>query len=286
MVSVNLFTDSVFIANRATQYNIIVDGFIQSGVKLVLPIAFLGVGSYGIFMAYGSAAAVGVVASIGFMYHALRIRLRRPRFSVLRGALHFSAASYVSSILNLAPVMVLPIVVLNRLGAADAAYYFIAFQIANLLNAVSYAIGEALFAEGSQPDAHFQDILRRSARMLVFIQTPAAVVVAAVSPIILTFFGPDYRRNGTAVLVVLALGSLAVAANTWSSFLLKVTRQMTPLIWSNVVYVVVVVGIAATTAHAGLAYVGVAWDLGNLASAAVALCALSLHLRTRVEAVP
>ena len=180
--------------------------------------------------------------------------------------------------------MVLPILVLNRLGAAQAAYYFIAFQIANLLNAISYAIGESLFAEGSQPDADLHAILGRSARMLLLIQTPAAIIVALASPLILTTFGSDYRHNGTTVLIVLALGSLAVAANTWSSFLLKVTRQMQPLIWSNVVYVVVVIGIAITWGHLGLAYVGVAWDVGNLVSAAVALGALMIHLRSRVEA--
>jgi O-antigen/teichoic acid export membrane protein len=283
MVSVNLFTDSVFIAKRATQYNIIVDGFIQGGVKLVLPVLFLGIGSYGIFVAYGSAAAIAVIASLGFMYHALHFRARRPRVSALRSALRFSAASYVSSILNLAPIMVLPILVLNQLGAAQAAYYFIAFQIANLLNAVSYAIGESLFAEGSQPDADFHGILRRSARMLLLIQAPAAIAVALASPFILSAFGPGYRHNGATVLTVLALGSLAVAANTWSSFLLKVTRQMPPLIWSNVVYVIVVVGIAATWAHSGLAAVGLAWDIGNLASAAVALVALAHHLRAGAE---
>ncbi|MGJ0151750.1 hypothetical protein ACR3S4_00015 [Streptomyces sp. CH8.1] len=38
---------------------------------------------------------------------------------------------------------------LQKLGAAEAGYYFVAFQIAALLNSVSTAVGEAVFAEVS-----------------------------------------------------------------------------------------------------------------------------------------
>jgi len=48
-----------------------------------------------------------------------------------------------------APNMILPIMVLNVLGAEQAAYYYIAYAIAALLFMIPNAISMSLFVEGS-----------------------------------------------------------------------------------------------------------------------------------------
>ena len=42
--------------------------------------------------------------------------------------------------LNLSPVMLVPIIVVNRLGTADAGYFYIAFMIANVVFAAAYSV--------------------------------------------------------------------------------------------------------------------------------------------------
>ena len=52
-----------------------------------------------------------------------------------------------------APNLILPIMVLNVLGAEQAAYYYIAYAIAALLFIIPNAISMSLFVEGSHGEA-------------------------------------------------------------------------------------------------------------------------------------
>ncbi|GAA1943527.1 lipopolysaccharide biosynthesis protein [Kitasatospora viridis] len=282
--AVNLLTDAVFIGARLAQYNTLVDGVIQGLTKLGLPFLLTGLGAFGLVAATGGGYAVAVLASLWFLRRriGLRPRVLGGGATGLREQLGFSAGSYLSSLLNLVPLLVLPLIVLQRLGTAAAAYYFVAFQIANLANAVSFAVCESMFAEVSADESRLVPVLRRSARLLAVLQLPAAVVLAAGSGLLLRLFGGAYPARAQGLLVVLAVGTVAVALNTLTSFALKLVRRMAPLVWSNVVYAVVTTGLAAAWADRGLVWFGYAWGLGNLASGLVAALAL---LRTRLPAV-
>ncbi|MFI9270098.1 lipopolysaccharide biosynthesis protein [Kitasatospora sp. NPDC052896] len=286
--AVNLLTDAVFVSERLAQYNTLVDGVLQGATKLALPFALTGLGAFGIVAATGGGYAVAVLASLWFLRRRLGLRPRLVASGTrLREQLGFSVASYLSSLLNLAPLLVLPLIVLQRLGTEAAAYYFVAFQIANLANAASFAVSESMFAEVSADESRFAEVLRRSARLIALVQLPAAVVLAAGSGLLLRLFGGAYPARAQGLLVVLALGTVAVAVNTWSSFAIKLARRMAPLIWSNVVYAVVTIGLAATWAGHGLVWFGWAWDLGNLASGLVALAALArVRIRRPRHAAP
>lgn len=284
--TVNLLTDSVFISARMPQYNVLVDGVLQGAAKLALPVALVGFGAAGIVEATGGGYLVAVLASLLLMRRRLGFRFDfRTRGTRLREQLTFSVASYVSSLLNLAPQMVIPLIVLQRLGTHAAAYYFVAFQIASLLNSVSFSVAEATFAEVSSDESRFRELLGRSGRIIAAVQTPAVIVVALGSGLLLRMFGGAYAASARSLLTALACGALAVALNTWSSFALKLTRQMTQLILSNVVYLVVTVGLAALWAGHGLVWVGYAWGLGNLASGLYAAVAL-LFSRPAPQAAP
>jgi branched-subunit amino acid transport protein len=94
---------------------------------------------------------------------------------------------------------------------------------------------------------------------------------------VLTLFGSTYAADARACLIVLAVSAIAVAFNTWSSFLLKVTRQLPAMNLSNLVYAAVTVVLAALGAPHGLVWIGVAWGVGNLVSGLVAIAALALR---------
>ncbi|MER7844415.1 polysaccharide pyruvyl transferase family protein [Kitasatospora sp. NPDC096077] len=273
--AVNLLTDAVFVGERLAQYNTLVDGVLQGLAKLGLPFLLTGLGSFGLVASIGGGYAVAVLASLWFLRR--RIGLRPTVLgggTLLREHLGFSAGSYLSSLLNLVPLLVLPLLVLQRLGTEAAAYYFVAFQIANLANAVPFAVCESMFAEISADESRLVPVLRRSARLIVLLQLPAAVVLAAGSGLLLRLFGGSYPARAQGLLVVLAVGTGAVALNTVGSFALKLVRRMAPLVWSNVVYAVVTVGLAAAWAGHGLIWFGYAWGLGNLASGLIAVLAL------------
>jgi O-antigen/teichoic acid export membrane protein len=269
---VNLLTDSVFVAARIPQYNLLVDGIIQSLTKLAMPIFLVALGAAGIVTATGVGYAVAVLASVAAMRWRLGFRFDlRTRGTRLREQARFSLASYLSSLLNLVPLLVLPSIALQDLGARGAADYFMAFQIANMLNTAGHSIASAMFSEVSHDPARAGESLRRAAKLMALIVVPAAGVVVAGGGLLLAAFGKDYEQDAHTVLAILAAGSVAVAFNTWSSYAVQLAGRLRPLIASNVVFAAVTIGLAAYWGPRGLDWLGWAWGLGNLLSGLVAV---------------
>ncbi|MCA1690966.1 MAG: oligosaccharide flippase family protein [Actinobacteria bacterium] len=265
--AVNLLTDSVFIAYRAARFNFVVDGVIQGGAKLALVAAVVGLGSYGLFLASGLAALAAVVASITLLVLRFDYRPRlRIRMGVVRSAFRASAANYVANLFNLLPIMALPLIVLNRRGPADAGLFFVAFQIANLLYAITYAVSQSLLAEGSHPGGSIGVLARRSAKIQAGVIVPAALALALVAVPLLGIFGPVYRLHAVGTLVLLAAAAPAVALNTWTTALLRLTGSLGALVWSNVIFAATICLGATAWASRGLSDVALAWLLGNLMS--------------------
>jgi O-antigen/teichoic acid export membrane protein len=283
MTTLILVTDAVFIACRQAKYNLAIDGLLQGVSKLVLPVALVGAGAYGIFAATGFASGVDVLASLLFIFLILGYRPRfRMRLTTLKQAIRFSAANYLANLLNLMPTLVLPIAVLDELGTRPAAYYYVVFAIANLLNAIAYSTCQSLFAEGSHGDTDLRILVLRSARMLTIATIPAGALVAALATTILSLFGRQYEQHATATLVVLALGLVPVAFCAWSITLLRVTRQVAALIAANAVYAATTCGLAIWWARSGLVFVALAWVIGNVVTAVIA-CATLRKRRERLS---
>lgn len=272
---VNLLTKSVFVGARVPQYNVLVDGLLQGLAKVALPAALVGFGTVGIVGSTGGGYVAAALAAQFLLHRRLGFRFDfRTRGTRLREQLRFAAASYTSSLLNLLPQMVAPLIVLHHLGAEAAGYYYVAFQIATLLYAVSYSVGEAVFAEVSYEPSKFGVLLRRSATIIAVVQIPAGTAVALGSGLVLKLFGPGYAEHAQPLLSALAVAAGAVALNTWAGFALKLTGRLRTLVACNVVYAMVSVGLALYWGPRGLVWFGWAWAGGNLAAGLVAMAAL------------
>lgn len=282
--AVNLVTDSVFIAFRKTQYNLLVDGIIQGAVKLALPALMVGLGAFGIFMSSGLAVAVAAVASIVLMMRTVGYR---PRLSVSLAALRrtwdYSAANYAASLLNLCPVLIIPLIVLNVRGPRQAGFYFIAFQVASLLYSSGYAVSASFFAESSYEGSHLPSLLRRSAKVLALVCLPPSVLVAVAGHWLLLLFGHAYSANATWALAVLALSAPSVVLSSAAMTVLKITRQLGAVVAANAVYAVIIVGLTLLGARHGLQWVAFAWLLGNTTAGVLAAGFAAAHLRAGHE---
>jgi O-antigen/teichoic acid export membrane protein len=279
--AINTITDSIFVAYRAAKYNLLIDGGIMGGTKMLLPLVFISLGAYGIFSAAGVASALGMIASILFLVWKFDYK---PRLSIhwqtFKDIFHYSLANYIANLLNIAPTLVLPLIVIDYLGTASAGYYYLAFMMANLLYAVAYSIAQSLFAEGSYGDAVLEKLIRRSLIILVAITIPAGIILALAGPFVLEVFGKAYSSGGAQTLVILALASIAVAAYTLGNVILRIAHQTYSIVAVNVVYFVTISGLALLWVHRGLIWIAVAWLVGNCA-AAVTSFLIIFYLRHR-----
>jgi len=109
--------------------------------------------------------------------------------------------------------MILPIMVLNVLGAEQAAYYYIAFAIASLLFMIPNAISMSLFVEGSHGEALKRTVVK-SLFAILSLLIPAAAALYVCGGWVLGVVGAEYAAGGLGVLRVMVAASLFVGVNS------------------------------------------------------------------------
>ncbi len=274
--AMNQLTDAIFVAYRSARFNLYIDGGLQGVAKVVLAVVLQGVGAYGVFAAAGSAAALAVIASVVVL---VRLFKYQPRWRVDRDVLtevsRYTGGMYAASLLNLFPVMLVPIIVVDRLGTADAGYFYIAFMIANVVFTAAYSVTSSLFAETSYGERPKADLLRHAGRVLLVLLLPAAVLLIAAGRLILEFFGHKYGSHAGTALSLLGLSAPVVGAVDVCAVLLRTRTKMHGLVVMMACYAAAVIGFTLSWAGHGL--VGVAW--GWFAGNAVGLAAGLLLVR-------
>ena len=278
--AVNLLTHSVFIASRKASYCALTDGGVSGITKIVSGLILAGTGAYGLFCACAAGFATAAVVSLALIAMALHWRpaLRRA-FRALKPLLRFSSTNYAGNICMLLPTLVIPLIVLDRLGASAAAYYFVAFQIATLLYSAVYAVEQAFLAEGSHSDTDWQETRKRSRRFAMALFVPACVILVVAAHWVMLTFGARYGRYGTPSLMVLALAVIPIAANNWSWTVLRLTGRLRLLVVSAGVYALAICGLAWFLAPYGLTALVASWPVGCSLSAIVATVAVATKPR-------
>jgi O-antigen/teichoic acid export membrane protein len=284
--AVNIVTDAVFIASRRSGMNALVDGGIGGVVKLVMLPLLAGTGAFGLFCASAGGFAAAGAASILLIWTQLHYR---PRFkgalAVMLPLLRFSMANYMGNVFNLAPTLVVTLIVLDRLGPASAAYYYMAFQFANLLFSGAYAVEQNFLAEGAHGEEGLKSLMWRAGRLLAMLAVPSAIVGALLAHWILLVFGRSYAVHGTDALVLLALAAIPIAAQQWLVTVLRLTGQLLAISVCNGVYAVAICGFAWFWTPHGLAFVGLAWLAGASAGFVAAAVAVLMGSRRGALAI-
>ncbi len=271
--------DYTFIAKRRAGF-VLSKNTIYSVLKIPLPILFvLFSRTFGIVASWGIAIAVALAISL-FLFLPRVQKLYKPapnlRLGLIKDMWRYSGGNYLTNLLASSPPLILPLMVVNLLGAEQNAYFYIAWAIAGLLSAIPGAISQSLFAEGS----HFEDKLRenvtKSLKFTFLLLVPAVIVLVLVGKWLLLLFGQGYSLNALRLLWILSLSSLPLAINHLYTSILRVKSRLKELmaIWGFIALAVLLVSYLIMPAT-GIIGIGYAW-LG--AQAAVAIYVLARRL--------
>ena len=275
MTTINQLTDSIFIALRSAKYSFITDAGVMGVMKIVLIFLFIGFGAYGIFMAAGSAAALATLASIFFLIYRFGYV---PNLSIDRATVQkvsgYSSSIYFASLFTAAPPLILPLIVLDRLGPAAAAYYYLTYAVAGLLYAAMFTIVQSFFVEGSYEEVELVKLARRAFGILAAITIPAATVLGIFGPFLLRVFGKAYIDGGAETLILFAVAAPAVAMCSFANTILYLRKQVVAVVFVNLTYFLSICGLALAWTGYGLPWVATAWIVGNLIAAAAAFFAI------------
>ena len=254
--SITWILEGAFNAIRKSEYYFVLNLLYGSRILFLLPLVFLG--AMGIFSSFGLSFVLGLILA----FFLLRRCSIHPTPGVdqtfLREAWQFSAGAYVAGMLMAAPNMVIPIMVLNVLGAESTANYYITYAIVSILFMIPYAFTTSLFVEGSHGGEMKKSVFRTLASMFALL-IPAIVGISLLGESILNLIGKDYVE-GITLLRVLALSAVFVSICQTFISIAKVRNDIRSLIIISGFVSVALLGLGYTLMHRfGLIGMGYAW---------------------------
>jgi O-antigen/teichoic acid export membrane protein len=256
-----------FVALRHSEYYLIQNLLAGSKILLLLPLAYLG--AFGIF------GSVGISFILTTVFSSLLIVKSgiKHSFSVdkkfLAESFRFSLGNYLVGFFQTAPNLILPIMVLNILGADAAAYYYIAFSVAFILFIIPNAISTSLFVEGSNGGSLRQSTIRSSIAIYALL-IPAVIILYFFGDVVLGLIGEEYAANGFELFRVMIFTSLFLPVAYVYSAVKRVQNRVRELVLLNGLIFALLVGLAhICMVNYGIVGIGYAWVISYVISVLV-----------------
>jgi O-antigen/teichoic acid export membrane protein len=260
--AVNVLSDNVFLAIDRVRSYLWLNGLALGVAKVTLPFLLAGAGVLGLYGSVGGAALLcGAASLLVILRHLPRITRLRPS-EELRNARGFAGAGYATVVLALTPQMVLPLIVVNQLGPATGAFFFVSMQVIGLQNAIIVAVGNSMYAECERHPDQRTAAVRKGGFAMLAVGLVSALAVIAVAPLLLHVFGASYSRAGTDTLRVLSLAVLGLGLSYWSAMRLRVAHRPGAMVAAQVVGTTCVLVLALVAVPHGTVWVAAALGAG------------------------
>ena len=247
-----------FIAMRRAEFCFLQSLIVGSRVVFLFPLIPLG--AIGIFAAGGASFVLAFAVALLLLVRSGIKPVFKADRGFLNDAFHFSAANYVADLLMVAPNMILPIMVLNVLGAEEAARYYIAFAIVSLLFMIPGAVSASLFVEGSHGEALKKTTIQ-SLLAVFSLLIPAIAILYFAGGWLLGLIGEDYVE-ALELLRLMILSSFFAAVVLVYFSIKRVQKDVKGLVVLSGLFFALLVGLSYAFMLAfGLGGIGYAWML-------------------------
>jgi len=247
--------------------------FIQNlinGLRVPLLFAVVGLGVLGIFISWD----VGLLATLFFgSYILYRFGLSfrfKANTTSLREIFTFSLGNYVAGIFMIIPVSIMPVLIVNTVGAQGSAYFYIAYSVAALLSAIPTAVSTSLFVEGSH-DMPMRENVVKSLKFVLLLLIPALLFILVFGDKVLLLFNREYSEQAFGLLRLLAISSVFTIVPSIYITIKRIQKDVRMITYVSFAISMLIVGLGyialITTGLLGLGYV---WIVANAIVTAVA----------------
>lgn len=205
--SIAAISGNAFIADRKADYYLFQNILMALRIPFLVPLAFLG--AFGIFGSVGlSFLLASFFALISIRRNVTNLQPKVDTIFVKR-SFRFSSWNFTSNLLSNAPTLILPLMVLNLLGEAEAAKYYIAFAMGNIVLIIPQSLGTALFVEGSHDGVGLKKSVMRALWASLALLVPVVIIAFLFGYRLLELFNKDYVEAFD-LLQILALSGFLV----------------------------------------------------------------------------
>lgn len=254
--SVQTLTGIAFIADRKTGSFLFQHILLALKIPLLIPLTTFG--AFGIFGSMG--IAILFASLFGMIVIQRSIPTIRPAVNMefLRSSFRFSSWNYASNMLTIAPTMILPIMILNMLGEAETAKYYIAFAIGNIVGIIPQSLATSLFVEGSHGEGLKNSVIR-SGVVSVVLLVPSVLIIFHFGDILLGLLRGEYLE-AFALLRLIVLSSLLQTIHTFFISIQRVKMRIECLVTLDAIRCVLLLGLSYTfIKQCGIIGIGYGW---------------------------
>lgn len=265
MCITGIMRQGAFVAIRDTK-NSFVQAISSTFRIFVLPLlVFLG--AVGVLLSFSLTPVISALVGLFLLGKAGYTFRPEIDFQLVRRMFSYSFSNYISVVLEMLPGYVLPVMVVNILGAKENAYFYVAWAIANLLIMIPRSTSMSLFAECSHSWSDVKRKVLRAMKFIVVFVIPGIVFIYLGGRYLLCLFGKTYSENSLELLKVLVFAALPYSVNTVYAAVCRARKRMGEVI--AIFFTVSSVTLATSywlLKTVGLTGIGYAWLAGNMAS--------------------
>lgn len=255
--SITTTTGNALLSFRKADLKFVQNLIMGARLPLLLPLALLG--SLGVFYSFGFAYIAATVFGLVIIrgYVTLSPWIDR---EFTRKTFRFSSLNYLASLFGSVPSLVMPILIVNLINPEDAALYYVAFAIGNLVLIIPDAMSTSFFVEASHGINLRKGVIRSLAAAYVIL-VPAVLFIVFFGDILLGFFGKDYLVAFD-LLRVVAVSSLFVTIYNLFIPLQNIRLQVGGTVVLNLIRFILLLGLSYIfLTWFGVIGAGYAWAL-------------------------
>ncbi len=277
LCSVTMISDYLFIAERRSE-NMTARNFSFGVLKLTLVAAVPLLAAASALSIFGSWVA-GYALSLVLAYVLLLPRLRyRFRFSprgtlrTLRCMVRSYLGNYLTTLGNVIPFALLPVLVIARLSDAQNAYFYVTWLLGGAFFTISGSVGSALFAEGAHDLERVEALGRSAVKVTAALLLPMMLLFFIAGDTLLSVFGSNYSVYGGTLLIVLTASAVPDAITNLYIAKLRAQNQLGFPAATNMVMAAITLGGAWLLLRPlGIVGAGVAWIAAETAGSLAVL---------------
>lgn len=287
-LAIGLLLDSLFAARRKAGLAVVRATISGLGKLALLPV--LGHSGFGI----GASILLPTALCSILMWISLPMLLAHHSHGVAirsaetRSLCSFCLQTFPAALLAGAPAFVLPLLVLGTLGEKSMAYFYVAWNIAFVVQLVPSIISQLTLSEGA---VDLGSVRRKAIRFSLAATVPLVAIVVLGASIILRVYGGAYSSHSEVALRLFCLAAVPTAVVSIVGAFMRVQHRHAQITILNGVLCVLALGFAALGGRwLGLSGLAEGWLTGTAIASVLAAVVLmgSLAAKTddRGEAIP
>jgi O-antigen/teichoic acid export membrane protein len=255
---------------------VVLENAVFAGAKIVgVVLLALLIRGNGILLSWALALIVAVVLTNAFLFGRAIPRHERAAPDAAGSGRpaptpEYIMCDYIGALFWIAATTLPPLIVLQRLGADEAAYFSLTWVIAYTLYLLSANMGSSLIVESATAPGRLARNCRRVLAHTGMLLVGCVLVLTAAAPLVLRVFGADYARHGTGLLRLLLLSALPNLVVAVAVSVCRARRRMkTVIAILAAVCSLALVLMVVLLPVLGLTGAGAAWLIAQSAVAAV-----------------